>query len=356
MLNIEKLKKDLEKLSTPEGPSIRWMYPPEGVTRVRILPALFRSDVFYEIVARHRVPDSESPRGIKSYICKKLTFGQECPICSAYEILQKSKSTYNIDDKLIKSLKPYFRIYVNAIIKGWKRALQDPTFIYPDTFPSEQPVLLVIPQTVHTQILNLILGEYGDITDPQNGRDIDIVRTTVGNRTEYSVQPVPNPSPIENASEIFQKAYDLKSVVAEMDEDYESLQERFLQGILGASTTNILAGVISNILSGYAPQPLTSPTPSAPSIPSVSPTPTPTVQPTSPSPTPTAKPTVPPTPTQAPTVPPTPTTPSSIPIPEPQTPPSPTPTQENSKSTPTSPENLRQKLEELKKKFSKGSS
>ena len=143
--------------------------------------------------------------------CPK-TFGskERCPICEYVEELQKSK---NKDDaKLASKLKATRKIYVNTISRD---------------DDEETPKVLPIGVTVLKGLLEAICDpDYGDITDPDEGRDVTITRKGEGMKTEYSVLIKPKASIVSedlSASEIEDEMTDLDSLFVK--KSYEELQD-----------------------------------------------------------------------------------------------------------------------------------
>lgn len=120
--------------------------------------------------------------GKTSMICRKTSDSKEhCPICEYISQLQMSKDKN--DKKLAEAIRARKRVYLNVIDRD------------SDTDKDELKVLPV-GLTVQKQIIAILCDpDYGDITDPIEGRDVTIKRTGQGLNTEYSVLPKPNSSP-----------------------------------------------------------------------------------------------------------------------------------------------------------------
>ena len=150
--------------------------------------------------------------GKKVATCPK-TFGSKnkCPICEYVEELQKSKS--KDDKKLADDIKAKRRIYVNVI----NRDSED---------EEETPKVLPIGVTILKGILETICdADYGDITDPEDGRDITITRKGQGLKTEYGVLPKPKSSAVSETlapEEIEEQMTDLDTLFIE--KSYEELE------------------------------------------------------------------------------------------------------------------------------------
>ncbi|MEO0258512.1 MAG: hypothetical protein ABIM32_03650 [candidate division WOR-3 bacterium] len=374
-LNIDKLREDWEKLQRPSSSQkkVRWYYPERGVTRIRILPPLKPDDVFYRFIGRHSVP-APNEKGSTNYICRRITYGDKCPICDMIDFITTNYRNDKEAKEVASALVPYYLIYMNALILGHKPTIHSQLMPVTSLEDPSLPVVLVVRRKVHADILNLILGEYGDITDPQTGRWIDIIRIDTPAVT-YTVQPAPSPSPLENFDYIRQHMYDLDEIVRERDVVYDELQEKFMLDIYQTVATHRISSLLYSKFYGDEFEALEPAAQSQPSLPTVEPTPIysqPTPQPmpqqvvppayqTPPQPQIPQQPVVQPTqpapsmPTVSPTAP---TQRVSIPTPPP-TPPTPTPTmpqttESQQEKVTLSPDTIA-KIEELRKKFQKGS-
>lgn len=134
---------------------------------------------------------------------------EKCPICEYVDQLQASKN--KDDQKLAKDIKAKRRIYINVINRDDEE---------------ETPKVLPIGVTILKGLLETICdADYGDITDPEDGRDITITRKGQGLKTEYSVLPKPKSSEAsenQTPEEIEQAMTDLDSLF--IKKSYEELQ------------------------------------------------------------------------------------------------------------------------------------
>lgn len=148
--------------------------------------------------------------GKKVATCPK-TFGDKnaCPICEYVAQLQKSKSKN--DKKLADQIKAKRRIYINVLSRDDEE---------------EAPKVLPIGVTILKGLLETICDpDYGDITDPEIGRDVTITRKGQGLNTEYSVLPKPKSSVVSEELEID----DIEEAMADLDalfieKSYDELQ------------------------------------------------------------------------------------------------------------------------------------
>lgn len=148
--------------------------------------------------------------GKKVATCPK-TFNEKnpCPICEYVAQLQKSKNKN--DKKLADEIKAKRRIYINVLNRDEEE---------------ETPKVLPIGVTILKGLLETMCDpDYGDITDPENGRDITITRKGQGLNTEYSVLPKPKASVFSEELEVD----DVEEAMADLDalfieKTYDELQ------------------------------------------------------------------------------------------------------------------------------------
>lgn len=148
--------------------------------------------------------------GKKVATCPK-TFNEKnaCPICEYVAQLQKSKSKQ--DKKLADQIKAKRRIYINVLSRDDEE---------------EAPKVLPIGVTILKGLLETICDpDYGDITDPDTGRDVTITRKGQGLNTEYSVLPKPKASAVSEELEVD----DIEEAMADLDalfieKSYDELQ------------------------------------------------------------------------------------------------------------------------------------
>lgn len=173
----------------------------------RILWPKGDKDVFYSEGFLHF---SLGADGKKVATCPK-TFNEKnpCPICEYVAQLQKSKSKQ--DKKLADQIKAKRRVYINVLSRDDEE---------------EAPKVLPIGVTILKGLLETICDpDYGDITDPETGRDVTITRKGQGLNTEYSVLPKPKSSVVSEDLEVD----DIEEQMADLDalfieKSYDELQ------------------------------------------------------------------------------------------------------------------------------------
>lgn len=137
---------------------------------------------------------------------------EKCPICEYVEQLQQSKS--KDDKKLANDIKAKRRIYINVLNRD-------------DDEDGDTPKVLPIGVTILKGLLETICdADYGDITDPEDGRDITITRKGQGLKTEYSVLPKPKSSEAcedKTPEELEEEMTDLDSLF--IKKSYDELED-----------------------------------------------------------------------------------------------------------------------------------
>lgn len=156
----------------------------------------------------------------RSVVTCPKTWGskEKCPVCEYVEELQKSSD--KDDKKLASDIKARRKIYINVI----NRDGEDDT-----------PKVLPIGVTILKGLLEAICDpDYGDITDPYEGRDVTITRKGQGLQTEYSVLPKPKESV---ASEEIDPE-DLEEQMADLDNQFIRKSYEELEAILNGESVD----------------------------------------------------------------------------------------------------------------------
>lgn len=192
------------------------IFQKEGTIRVRLLPTGEDNDFIQEVIQFYL---GSKIKGVIS----PITFGDPCAIEEKY---QELKASDDGDDKdLAKSFSP-------------KKKYLAPVIVYTDSKGktidkdhSGRMVLLSVGQ--YEKIIDLYLDtdEWGDMTDPETGYDLKLIRSGTGQLdTEYDVQPC-KPTPIPKEFE--GKEVNLEEMVREVIPTYEETADflkEFLSG------------------------------------------------------------------------------------------------------------------------------
>jgi hypothetical protein len=148
-INLDLMKKKMAAVNNGGGSSNFWKIP-KGDSTVRIVPDP-DGDPLREFWFHYGV-------GNQSFLCPKKTEGAHCPVCDFVSKLYDSGSEE--DRKLANSIRAKQRFYSPVVVRG----------------EEDQGVRLwSYSKTVYTRLLSLILDkEYGDITDPKTGTDLNL--------------------------------------------------------------------------------------------------------------------------------------------------------------------------------------
>jgi len=161
--------------------------PQPGKHTYRVLPSWRGGEEkqFWHDFAMHFIKTPESAgKPAAVYICSDKTFGKPCEICEAAKKLM-AVSTSDDTTKQLKEALSAQRYLLNVLhITG--------------TEP-EKVQIMEVGQGVFEQVCGLI-GEYGDITDLNEGTDLIITRTGSGLETKYTVMPAAKSKPVSKAA------------------------------------------------------------------------------------------------------------------------------------------------------------
>ena len=206
-LNMDAMKTELDAESQSNYSNADYDKLQQGKNVRRVLWPKGDKDSFYSEGYIHFGLGADG----KSVATCPKTWGskEKCPICEYVEELQKSKSKE--DKKLADDIKAKRRIYINVISRD---------------DDEETPKVLPIGVTILKGLLETICdADYGDITDPEEGRDVTITRKGQGMKTEYSVLPKPKSSEVsetQTPEEIEEEMTDLDSLFVK--KSYEELE------------------------------------------------------------------------------------------------------------------------------------
>lgn len=188
-INLESIKAKLNDLqkNTGKGERQDTLWKPEAGTQViRIVPYQFNKDnPFNELYFHYEF-------GNKQYLSPS-TFGKPDPVV---EFSEKLQSTGRKEDwKLGKKIEPKMRVYAPIVVRGKEH---------------EGVKYWGFGKTVYQELLGFIADpDYGDITDPVNGRDITVEfktkEQTGKDFPETSIRIKPNQTPVHTDKEIITK-------------------------------------------------------------------------------------------------------------------------------------------------------
>ena len=181
-MDINAIKNRLNQLQTTTSTKNSFWNPDPGKTQIRIVPYKFNKDnPFQELFFHYQFEN-------KTFI-SPVTYGWPDPI---NEFSTKLKSTGVKDDWIQgKRLEPKMRTYAPVIVRGQE---------------SEGVKFWGFGKTVYQELLSIIADpDYGDITDPINGRDITVEKMTpaeAGNQYgKTTIRVKPNMTPLTEDKE-----------------------------------------------------------------------------------------------------------------------------------------------------------
>ena len=184
--------------------------PANGKSQVRIVPYKFNKDIpFIELYFHYNINN-------KTYL-SPMSFGRPDPIV---EFAEKLKRTGDTDDwKAGKKMEPKLRTFVPVIVRGKE---------------SEGVKFWGFGKTVYQDILGYIADpDYGDITDPNTGRDIVLeVMSAEESNASYpttTIRVKPATSKLADSPEAIQQLLDGQKEITEL---YQELSYAELKSVL----------------------------------------------------------------------------------------------------------------------------
>ena len=183
-INLDAIKAKLNNLQTQTTRQNNLWKPEPGKQQIRIVPYQYnKENPFQELYFHYDL-------GKKNFL-SPITHGNADPVV---EFAEKLKSSGNSDEwKLGKKLEPKMRCYVPIIVRGKE---------------SEGVKFWGFGKTVYAELLGFIADpDYGDLTDPMNGRDIVIEFTPAegGAYPKTTLRIKPNTTPLTNDRNIAEK-------------------------------------------------------------------------------------------------------------------------------------------------------
>jgi len=212
-MNLDIIKAKLAEMTQKNNgaPKIEGLWRPKpGKHTIRILPYRFDKDnPFVELYFHYGVAG-------KTYL-SPYTFGKPDPILEFSENMLQEKVTKE-EFKFAKGLEPKQRVFTPILVRGEE---------------STGPQIWSFSKTIYLELLSALNDpDYGDITDPQNGRDIQIEITEATKPGEFaktSMRIKPVTCPITNdknlLATLIQTQKDIKTLYAEVS--YEELDAAF---------------------------------------------------------------------------------------------------------------------------------
>ena len=207
-MDLNAIKSKLNQLQSQTSTTENFWKPEPGTQIVRVVPYKHNKDnPFIELHFHYNL-------GNKTYL-SPVSFGRPDPV---QEFADKLKSTGDKDEWIQgKRLEPKMRTFVPVVVRGRE---------------SEGVKFWGFGKTVYQELLSVIADpDYGDITDPVNGRDIGIERQTpaeAGNQYgKTTVRVKPNQTPITDDKTLLESVFENQANVTELytEPSYDELKE-----------------------------------------------------------------------------------------------------------------------------------
>ena len=206
-MDLSLIKKRLNQLQTTNNRTSSLWKPQPGKTQIRIVPYAFNKDnPFIELFFHYNLNN-------RSYL-SPISFGRPDPI---EEFAQKLKGSGSKEDyQLSRKLEAKMRTFAPVIVRGEEKA---------------GVKFWGFGKTVYQELLSIIADpDYGDITDPVNGRDV-VVEFLTAEETGASfpttkIRVKPNQTPISAEPEVLETVktqQDIKEIYQELA--YDDLTE-----------------------------------------------------------------------------------------------------------------------------------
>ena len=178
----------------------------QGKTQIRIVPYEFNKDnPFIELFFHYNLNN-------RSYL-SPISFGRPDPI---EEFAQKLKGSGNKEDyQLSKKLEAKMRTFAPVIVRGEE---------------SQGVKFWGFGKTVYQELLSIIADpDYGDITDPVNGRDVVVefisAEESGASFPKTNIRVKPNQTPISDEPSVLEKVKTSQKDITEIyqEQSYEDL-------------------------------------------------------------------------------------------------------------------------------------
>jgi hypothetical protein len=213
-IDLEAIKRKLNQLQTTGNRQNNLWKPEPGKQTIRIVPYQFdKENPFQELYFHYDL-------GKKNYL-SPITNGKADPVV---EFSEKLKSSGNSEEwKLGKKMEPKMRTYVPVVVRGKE---------------SEGVKFWGFGKTVYTELLGFYADpDYGDLSDPMNGRDIVVEFTPSEGPGQYpktTIRVKPNVTPVTEdknvAEKIAQHQPDLSNIFKEPTyDDLKDALEKWLE-------------------------------------------------------------------------------------------------------------------------------
>ncbi len=202
-MDLNAIKKRLNQLQTTNTRTSSLWKPQPGKTQIRIVPYAFNKDnPFIELFFHYNLNN-------RSYL-SPISFGRPDPI---EEFAQKLRGSGSKEDyQLSRKLEAKMRTFAPVIVRGEEK---------------QGVKFWGFGKTVYQELLSLIADpDYGDITDPVNGRDVVVefisAEETGASFPKTNIRVKPNQTPISDdpqVLEVVKKQQDITEIYQELSYD-----------------------------------------------------------------------------------------------------------------------------------------
>tara|TARA_A100001037_G_scaffold67550_1_gene60026 strand:+ start:73742 stop:74566 length:825 start_codon:yes stop_codon:yes gene_type:complete len=215
-IDLDKIKSRLSSLSQSNNRTNYQWKPQPGKQQVRIVPYKHQPDnPFIELFFHYGINN-------RTYL-SPVSFGRPDPIC---EFAEKLKRSGDKDDyRMGRSLMPKMRTFVPVIVRGEE---------------AEGVKFWGFGKEVYQELLGVIADpDYGDITDPENGRDITIefLSAEEAGRSfpKTNIRVKPNTSPISENKNVLESVSNSQAEITEIYQElgYDELKEALEKWVSG---------------------------------------------------------------------------------------------------------------------------
>ena len=205
-MDLNAIRKRLGQLQTTNNRTSSLWKPQPGKTQIRIVPYEFNKDnPFIELFFHYNLNN-------RSYL-SPISFGRPDPI---EEFAQKLKGSGNKEDyQLSKKLEAKMRTFAPVIVRGEE---------------SQGVKFWGFGKTVYQELLLIIADpDYGDITDPVNGRDVVVefisAEESGASFPKTNIRVKPNQTPISDEPSVLEKVKTSQKDITEIyqEQSYEDL-------------------------------------------------------------------------------------------------------------------------------------
>tara|TARA_A100001201_G_C4043281_1_gene187392 strand:+ start:174 stop:935 length:762 start_codon:yes stop_codon:yes gene_type:complete len=206
-MDLNAIRKRLGQLQTTNNRTSSLWKPQPGKTQIRIVPYEFNKDnPFIELFFHYNLNN-------RSYL-SPISFGRPDPI---EEFAQKLRASGNKEDyQLSRKLEAKMRTFAPVIVRGEEK---------------QGVKFWGFGKTVYQELLSIIADpDYGDITDPVNGRDVVVeflsAEETGASFPKTNIRVKPNQTPISDEPEVLElvkQQQDIREIYQE--QSYDDLTE-----------------------------------------------------------------------------------------------------------------------------------